>query len=224
MELRSVADRIDTSINWLKWPVAVASVLLLIPSLQQSFELLKSMASTPQPIIPFLGGAALYFTLWRLFIRFWRTTLLSTLEHELTHALFAILTLHRVVGLRTTWNQGGHVEYQGRGNWLITVAPYFFPTICFVQILLAALIPMLRSPVVDALIGAAFAYHVTSTLRETHPGQTDLQKSGFLFCFAFLPTANLLSNGLVLAYSFGGLNEAGKFLSGIQAAARALIH
>ena len=222
MGLQAVSDRIDTAINWLKWPVAVASVVLLLPSLQQSFGLLKSMASTPQPMLPFLGGAAVYFTLWRLFIRFWRTTLLSTLEHELTHALFAVVTLHRVVGLRTSWNSGGHLKFVGRGNWLITVAPYFFPTICFVLILFAALIPALQSPVVDALIGAAFAYHVTSTMRETHPGQTDLQASGFLFCFAFLPTANLISNGLVLAYSFGGLAGAGQFLSAIQAGARSL--
>ena len=223
MGLHAVTDRIDISINWLKWPVAVASVVLLIPSLQQCFGLLKSMASTPQPILPFLGGAAVYFIVWRLFIRFWRTTLLSTLEHELTHALFAVLTLHRVVGMRTTWNSGGHLKFMGRGNWLITVAPYFFPTVCFVLILLAAIVPPLRSSIVDALIGAAFAYHVTSTMRETHPGQTDLQSSGFLFCFAFLPTANLISNGLVLAYSFGGTAGVGQFLSGIQAGARALI-
>ena len=53
----------------------------------------------------------------------------STLEHELTHAIFAILSLNRVTGLNATGREGGVTHYQGYGNWVITLAPYFVPTV-----------------------------------------------------------------------------------------------
>lgn len=36
-------------------------------------------------------------------------------------------------------------------------------------------------------------YHVTSTWRETHLGQPDLQGTGFVFAAMLLPTANIVS-------------------------------
>ena len=68
-----------------------------------------------------------YVVVWWCFFRRSRFTLILTLEHEITHALFAIVTFHRVTGLRATAFRGGQVRFVGEGNWLITVAPYFFP-------------------------------------------------------------------------------------------------
>lgn len=210
-----LADRIDVVFLWFKWPCAVLSVVVLYPAIQACFGVVLSCIREPQPILPFVGGAGVYVVMWLWFIRWWRTTWLSTLEHELTHALFAVLTLHRVVGLKTSWKDGGHVRYLGRGNWLVTLAPYFFPTVCWALMLIYVLVPVIPWHMAHALNGAAFAYHVTSTMRETHAGQTDLQRAGFLYCFAFLPTANLVCNGLVVAFSYGGPQAALTFLENI---------
>ncbi|MDA0590671.1 MAG: M50 family metallopeptidase [Planctomycetota bacterium] len=202
--LSRIAGGIDTALKWLRWPSALFLLLVLIPTLSACVSLLGEIVKTPEPILPFAGGLGLYLVFWTLSIRQWRTTWLSTLEHELTHALFAMLTFHRVVGIRTTWRNGGHVRYLGTGNWLITLAPYFFPTVCMLLLPLFILVPFLETPIGDAVLGAAFAYHVTSTIRETHRGQSDLHKAGFLFCLMVLPGLNLLTHGLVLAWCHGG--------------------
>ncbi|MGZ0167528.1 MAG: M50 family metallopeptidase [Planctomycetales bacterium] len=213
--LHPISDRIDKFVDWLKWPVAIAAVLLLVPSLLSCFDLVIVCVQKPETILPFIGGAGLYLLVWLWTIRRWRATLLSTFEHEFTHALFAILTLHRVTELKATWKSGGHVRIIGLGNWLITVAPYFFPTVCFLLIPLFRLLTFIPTHFADAIVGAAFVYHITSTMRETHSGQTDLQQVGYLFSVMFLPTAVLVSHGMVLAFAWGDWKGIHVFLSTI---------
>lgn len=210
-----LSDRIDRFLYWLKWPVALSTLVLLLPSVLAGFELLVTCARAPETILPFLGGAGLYLLVWVWTIRRWRASLLSTFEHEFTHALFAILTLHRITELKATWNRGGHVRILGIGNWLITVSPYFFPTVCFVLIPVFRLLTIIPTSFADAIIGAAFMYHLTSTMRETHGGQTDLKQVGYLFSAMFLPTAVLVSHGTVLAFAWGGLAGIQVFWSSI---------
>ncbi|MGZ0165985.1 MAG: M50 family metallopeptidase [Planctomycetales bacterium] len=200
-----ISDRIDRFVDWLKWPVAIAALVLLVPSVLASFELVVKCGRNPETILPFIGGAGLYLLVWVWTIRRWRTTLLSTFEHEFTHALFAILTLHRVTELKATWRSGGHVRIIGLGNWLITVAPYFFPTVCFLLIPIFRLLTFIPTNFADGIVGAAFVYHITSTMRETHGGQTDLKQVGYLFSTMFLPTAILVSHGIVLAFARSGI-------------------
>lgn len=210
-----LSDRIDRVVNWLKWPVAVSALALLAPTVLAGFDLLLACLHSPQTIVPFLGGAGFYLLIWVWTIRRWRATLLSTFEHEFTHALFAILTLHRVTELRATWSRGGHVKILGIGNWLITVSPYFFPTVCFVLIPVFRLLTFVPTSAADAIVGAAFAYHMTSTMRETHSGQTDLKLVGYVFSTMFLPTAVLISHGTVLAFAWKGVDGIQTFWSSI---------
>lgn len=210
-----VSDRIDIFVDWFKWPVAFAALVLFVPSVLASFDLVVNCVRNPGTILPFTGGAGLYLLIWFWTIRRWRTTLLSTFEHEFTHALFAILTLHRVTELKATWRSGGHVRIIGRGNWLITVSPYFFPTVCFILIPLFRLLTIVPANIADGIVGAAFTYHITSTMRETHGGQTDLKLVGYLFSTMFLPTAILISHGTVLAFAWGGVKGIQDFISTI---------
>ena len=211
-----IPDRIDRFVNWLKWPVGMAALVLLVPSVLACFELVAACIGNPETILAFVGGAGLYLLVWLWTIRRWRTTFLSTCEHEFTHALFAILTLHRVTDFKATWKSGWHVRILGEGNWLITIAPYFFPTVCFVLIPVFRLLTFIPTSFADAIVGATFTYHITSTMRETHSGQTDLQLVGYLFSVMFLPTAGLISHGTVLAFAWGGLNGIHIFFSTIN--------
>ena len=202
--LHHISNRVDRFVNWFTWPVAIASLVLLVPSLLGCVDLIVACARTPETILAFIGGAGLYLLVWLWTIRRWRATFLSTCEHEFTHALFAILTLHRVTDFKATWKSGGHVRIEGQGNWLITIAPYFFPTVCFVLIPVFRLLTVVPTNAADAIVGGAFVYHITSTMRETHGGQTDIQQVGYLFSVMFLPTAVLASHGVVLAFAWGG--------------------
>jgi len=219
-----MSGTIDRVIGWLKWPCAVLALLALPGSAGAVLGLLGRVLGSPVPIFPFLGGVVLYVLLWRIYRR--RPvfgSLFSTFEHELTHAVFAWMTWHKVVGLRATWRRGGNVTIVGKGNWLITVAPYFFPTLCVLLGLLLALVPAERLLWVNALLGATLAYHVISTRRETHPGQPDLRKVGLPFAWMFLPAANLIALGGVLAFSHGGLGWLGTFLADVLGRTRGLI-
>ena len=57
---------------------------------------------------------------------------MEVLAHELTHAFFAILTFHKVKGISINPDDtGGAMSFEGEGNWLIIIGPYFFPLYCF---------------------------------------------------------------------------------------------
>jgi hypothetical protein len=210
-----IRDGIDRLLNWLKWPTAVLSIALLPAVVPASVRLLRLVSSQPAAIAWFTAGLAGYGVLWWQFFRRSRFSFLPTLEHELTHALFALITLHPVTRLRAKWSGGGYVEFKGRGNWLITAAPYFFPTVCVVLLPVCHFVPTLTEWPGDLLMGAAFAWHITSTFRETHPGQSDLKQLGWLFCLAFLPTANLVSLGSLLSFVHGGSGQLWWFLTAL---------
>ena len=130
----------------------------------------------------------------------------ATLEHELTHALFAWATFHRVIGFRATLRSGGHIRYVGRGNWLIAVAPYFFPTISLLVNVVLSWLPGRHLVLGSAVLGVTVAYHALSTWSETHRHQSDLREAGMLFCLLFLTAANARVFGLLLSYA-GGLRS-----------------
>ena len=54
------------------------------------------------------------------------------------------------------------------------------------------------------IVGITVAYHLTSTLVETHTGQSDLQKAGFIFSILFLPGANIACFNIVLNVALFG--------------------
>lgn len=204
-------NRIDRFVNGLKWPaacLAIAAAPLLAWAL---LRLSGRVALSPWSLLPFVFGCLTFVLLWRRWLGRSRIgRFLITLEHESTHAMFALLCFHRIVGFRASIGRGGEVRYTGRGNWLITVAPYFFPTLALLLFLLAYLLPFPGLPWQSFLLGVALGYHVVSTIRETHRDQTDIQELGTLFCWLFLPAANLAVVGVLVAFahaSHPGVNQ-----------------
>ncbi len=207
-----MAGIVDRIVNLLKWPVGLLNLGLLPGVAIGFFEVLQRVLNNPQPIVFFGAGFLLYYVAWLLFFRRRVAgSLFSTFEHELTHAIFAWLTLHRVQGLKATWNNGGVMTFKGKGNWLIYLAPYFFPTLTVPIVIYLLVVHGAAPQWVDILLGATLAYHITSTWRETHRGQTDLKKVGFIFAYLFLPTANLAFFGAVIAFAHGGLESSYQF-------------
>jgi hypothetical protein len=183
-----------------KWPTAVLAVLLLFPALGQLWVVAKHFYQHTDHYQTLFYGVAAYFALsWLWFKRSPMGEWFSTLEHELTHALFAALTLNRVTGLNATSHAGGVTHYHGYGNWLVTLAPYFVPTLSLLVLGIMQLAKNTHQPVLMAVMGFTLAYHAQSTWHETHTQQTDLQESGWLFCWLFLPAANVLMLLVVLA-------------------------
>ncbi|MFO0939426.1 MAG: hypothetical protein U0930_01530 [Pirellulales bacterium] len=206
VEGSTISDRIDKFLQWLKWPAAIVALLLTPLVLWALGRLLGTIVMSPSfSLIPFIAGMIGFAFLWRKWLGQSRWgSFLITLEHESTHALFALLTWHSIVGFRASLGQGGEVRFAGKGNWLITASPYFFPTAAILFFLIAFFLPFAALPWQSFLLGVAVAYHGISTYRETHRDQSDLKLLGKSFCWSFLPAANIVVIGVLLAFSYAG--------------------
>jgi hypothetical protein len=140
----------------------------------------------------FLIWIALYFLLPR-------PTRAYVLGHELTHALWALMMGGRVGRIRIG-REGGHVELS-RTNFLITLAPYFFPFYTFVVIGLYYLagtwlqVEPYRAWWLAA-VGFCWAFHVTFTLHMLSEHQPDIREHGRLFSYVIIYLMNVLVIGV----------------------------
>lgn len=194
--------------------------LILIPlalALSVGYGVALYEVATPltrTPTHPLLLGMGLYAGLFFVWIRklngFWQTFV-----HELTHALFALLFLQRIEGFQATAGGGGQVQHSGRwgGNFVISLAPYFFPTLTVVPLGLLFLVTPPIQPYVVGVIGFTLMYHFFSTLRDARPRQSDLTRHGLLFSYTMIVLLNLICIGLVLTLTMEGAGAAGDFLA-----------
>jgi hypothetical protein len=220
----SWAARIDHAIELAKWPVALLMLAALPLFAWGLLRLVGHVLSQPLGVLPLALGTFGFIMLWRRWLD--HSTLgrwMITLEHELTHAIFAWATGHRIVAIRASLGRGGEVRFIGKGNWLITLAPYFFPTAALALLLLAWLMPLSILPWQGFFLGVALGFHIVSTYRETHRDQSDLKSVGAKFCWMFLPTANLAVLGLLLAWAHGGTSDVRVWLKHVRAPASILI-
>ena len=213
-----MSQLISSLINALKWPLAIVSLAALPGSVYALIDEIEQISKDYSTAEPLLIGFAAYMVLWTVFLRsrsrrhgsFW-----STFEHELTHILFTVLSFGRVRGLVASHREGGLMQHEGGGNWLIAVSPYFFPTLAVPTLLIMLALEGEALEIARITLGVIVAYHLTSTYRETHRHQTDLQIVGFGFAWCFLPTANLMSYGLVLGMSGRGLDALRPFSNSV---------
>lgn len=218
------AARIDRAVEWLKWPVAVLAVCGLPLFAWGLLMLVGHVLSQPLGVVPLAGGTIGFIMLWRRWLDRSRIgRWMITLEHELTHAIFAWATGHRIVAFRASLGRGGEVRFLGRGNWLITLSPYFFPTAALALLLLAYLMPISILPWPGFFLGVALGFHIVSTYRETHRDQSDLKSVGARFCWMFLPTANLAVLGLLVAWAHGGSSDVKVWFEHVRAPLQTLM-
>lgn len=144
-----------------------------------------------------IGWAAVHLWLRR------RMQFFETIEHEHTHLLFALLFFKRPKSIRADESTGGAVEVYGH-NFMIALAPYFFPTVSAALVLIGWFVhPRYQNHLV-ILLGASFAYHLISTWTETGPHQPDLRREGLLFSAVAIALLSVILYGAVLAYAVTG--------------------
>lgn len=197
-----MSDFFDKFINFFKWPVAVLA-LWTIPAFFQSMDYFSFRNIY---FISLVGGFFMYF-IAQVSMDSGAKVSMQIIAHELTHSFFALLTFHKVNHIRVADdNSGGSMGFVGLGNWLIVIAPYFFPLFCmffmFGMSIYLKVMPM--TWVVSVLFGYFVGYHVDTVASQIHDKQTDLKEVGYPFCFMFLPGANLWILGSLLAFNSRG--------------------
>lgn len=173
----------------LVWIVVVATTRLLT-SLRPA-ELGGSLELTC-----WLAGGFFFWLL--LFFTMPRPMRTYVLGHELTHAFWALLMGARVSRLRVSV-RGGSVTVS-KSNWIITLAPYFFPfytmLVLFLVFVLGIFIDLHPyQPLTLALIGLTYAFHITFTLSILAIRQPDIQEHGRLFSYTTIILLNILGLG-----------------------------
>jgi hypothetical protein len=139
------------------------------------------------------GGGCLLWVI--LFFALPRQARAYVLAHELSHALWGAAMGASVVRMRVG-REGGSVTLS-KSNFLITLAPYFFPLYTILAIgayyLLAAFFA------VEAyalwwlgLVGFTWAFHVTFTLSSLLRRQSDIQEYGHLLSYVVIYAFNVL--------------------------------
>jgi hypothetical protein len=140
---------------------------------------------------PLLGGAACWLIVYLLLPR---PILVYVFGHELTHVIWAWVFEAQVKKFHVS-SRGGHVVLD-KVNFLIVLAPYFFP----LYALLVALLYGAGNLFWDwtgyrvaflFLLGVAYAFHVTLTWHALQTEQTDITSQGWLFSLVVIWLGNL---------------------------------
>src|SRR5262245_42151195 len=108
-----------------KWVKTVIAILLLpfcAGAISTLVRVVRTTGSADTFWVAFLGGAACWLV---VFLLLPRPMLIYVFGHELTHALWTWVFGGRVKRFKAS-AKGGHVVIS-KSNFLIVLAPYFFP-------------------------------------------------------------------------------------------------
>ena len=185
-------------IEMLKWPVAFFMVATL-PALVRSFSYFNFMQFK---FFAMFGGMLCYLISRGMSDPSVKANM-QIIAHETTHALFALMTLHKIKHIKVADDDsGGSMSFEGEGNWLIIIAPYFFPLFVALFMLILPLFGDFSGHIImNALFGYFVAYHIDTVVSQIHEKQTDLPKVSYKFCLLFLPGANLWMLGMMMAFN-----------------------
>ncbi len=121
--------------------------------------------------------------------------------HELTHALWVWMMGGRVSRFKVG-RDGGHI-ITDKNNFLIALAPYFFPLYSILVLALYGALSLFFNlqpygPWLYALIGITWAFHLSFTCWMIPKNQTDLSDNGTLFSLVVIYLTNLILLSVML--------------------------
>jgi hypothetical protein len=216
----------------MRFVFAVLALFLLPGAAAAAWDSMLLVCSSETLWLPLLVGLGAGTLLTWLIHRF--LPVVETFEHELTHALTALLFFRRIRSFKVTARKGGLVSYsQGFGgefgNLMITIAPYFLPTFSVIAILFR---PLLNEPALfwyDVFIGTTLVFHFTGTFMETKQNwgsrtfrdagggrsKTDIRTVGYITSVLAIASFTLCTYGLLLSLLGGGYHGAWHFCKSV---------
>src|SRR5205809_3444590 len=192
-----------------RWVKNIIAVFLLpwCAILTQTFFTAFARATIDQRL---WAGAEFWFfslgvVLWLIaFVGLPRPVIVYVFGHEVTHVLWVWLMGGRVSKFRVS-GAGGHIV-TNRTNFLIALAPYFFPLYSVLAVLVYGIASLFVNvapygQLLYAVLGITWAFHLTFTCWMIPKNQTDLSDHGTFFSLVFIYVMNLvlLSTLLVIA-------------------------
>ena len=190
-------------LKWFKLLVAICLLPICAGAAMALWKVLRACGTADTTWIPFLGGIACWCVVFFLMPKpMW----IYVFGHELTHALWTWLFGGSVKRMKIS-SSGGHVVIS-KTNFLITLAPYFFPLYAVIVIVVFALGHWIWGwqkffVYFHLLLGAAYGFHVTLTFHTLQTRQSDITSQGYLFSAVII----FLGNVAVLLFGIPLLTE-----------------
>ena len=207
--------------QWIAWLFLLPCCLITTRTLATGFMDSMGRSSWQTPAFWFFGMGFLLWTISFLWLP--RPVWLYVWAHEMTHAIFTILSGGKVRHFHVT-SQGGHV-LTDKNNVLISLSPYFIPlyTIILVPacLLLGTFFDLtMRVPLpggfgfrplwgVFLMIGLTWGFHLTFTLWMIGKDQPDLRINGFFFSITLIYLVNAFLIAFLLTTAAPDLSAGG---------------
>jgi hypothetical protein len=186
--------------KWVKMIIAIALLPICVGAAQALWMVIQRSGAADTTWIPLLAGAGCWIVVYLLLPKpMW----IYVLGHELTHAVWAWCFGAQVKKIKVT-SRGGHVMIT-KTNFLIALAPYFFPLYAVIVVSVFAIGHLIWDwkhylALFDLFLGAAYAFHLTLTAHILKTRQTDITEQGYLFSAVviFLGNISVLLLGIPL--------------------------
>jgi hypothetical protein len=146
-------------------------------------------------------GFVLYLILYIFFLHN-RIAFLEVFEHELGHALVAVLFFRKIDFFFASSNLG-LVNCPEGGNLPIVLAPYFLPVFTLPLLIIKPFVNATVYQTVDFFLGLTLAFHFAALFKELSPRQPDIHRTGAsLSLFAIIPL-NAFFTVLTISFAVG---------------------
>jgi len=175
--------------KWIKFILAVLLLPVCAGAAMALWQVLRASGGADATWVPLLAGTSCWLVVFFLLPKpMW----IYVFGHEWTHALWTWLFGGEVKRMKVS-SKGGHVVIS-KTNFLIVLAPYFFPLYAVMVVAVFALGCWLWGwPLVyfHLLVGAAYAFHVTLTFHTLQTQQSDITSQGWLFSAVIIFLGNV---------------------------------
>jgi hypothetical protein len=178
--------------KWLKLLIGIALLPACIGAASALSRVVSATGDAQMFWVALIGGAACWLT---VFLLLPKPMLVYVFGHELTHAVWTWACGGRVKKFKASAS-GGHVVLT-RSNFLIALAPYFFPLYAVLVILIFIVGHLVWNwqhylPWFHFFTGAAYAFHVTLTWHILQTRQSDITDQGYVFSAVVIWLGNIL--------------------------------
>ncbi len=195
--------------KWLKFILGILLLPVCAGALPALARVVRVSGGASEVWVPLGAGAACWLVVFSLLPKpMW----IYVVGHELTHVVWSWLFGGKVKKFKAT-SQGGEVVIT-KSNFLVALAPYFFPLYAVLVVLVFLAGHLLWgwarwTPLFHLLLGAAYAFHVTLTWEILKTKQSDITGQGYLFSGVVI----FLGNVLVLLLGIPLLTGQGRLLT-----------
>ena len=211
IELDSIPPSDATSAvpKWLKFILGLLLLPLCAGAVPALVWVVRASGGASEVWVPLGAGAACWLVIFAILPKpMW----IYVVGHELTHVVWSWLFGGKLKKFKAT-SQGGEVVIT-KSNFLVALAPYFFPLYAVLVVLLFLAGHLIWgwsrwTPGFHLLLGAAYAFHLTLTWEILQTRQSDITGQGYLFSGVVI----FLGNALVLLLGIPLLTGQGRLLT-----------